>query len=73
MNKRCCIVDSLQPYPADDDVELMSCDGDSYRHVKQCLEQITQRSDRGSEADGRGRRQLKVVSLLDASLGVLLP
>jgi len=52
----------LQPYPADADVELMSSDDASYRHIKQCLDQLmTQRDSQAS--DHRGHKQLKLVSL----------
>ena len=56
------VVNCLQPYPADGDVELMSSDAESYGHSRQCLDELMTR--RQSPATQHlGHRQLKLVSL----------
>lgn len=53
----------LEPYPPDDDVELSSSDASSYRHIKQCFDEMQERRDCDSEAGNRGRKQLKLGTL----------
>jgi len=61
----------LQPYPADDDVELMSADADSYRHAQRRFDEMQAQREHDSAADGRRCRQLKLVSWLCVCVEVL--